>query len=315
MTAQYDAGGQTPSDNYANPTDALDAVGLGMVWNATLGAWERAQSDGSGRAAVSSAPAFKPIQSHAFNAAGDTAVIPVNGMSMLSLAWFTIGTGLQHIIEYSPDGGTTWFPNEQYNTNLATFGSAVTGSSPGFAGAAYSSQLFPYMTHVRIRAVLLTAGPALCYFALSGDPSKFITYTDTHLIASAGRVGYIAASGEWFDDSATPLAANGTFTSVTKDLFVSATSTQFGSSVAYPEEFRASAESDVAGTLYLEVSRDNFVSARRIKAAPMVQAAGTGMAFYAEIIHRPSTRYARTVVINGAAAQTQFFAQTVVMAI
>lgn len=121
--------------------------------------------------------------------------------------------------------------------------------------------------------------------------------------ASTNRTGFVAASGIWYDDSTTVLAALATFTGTARDLTVAATGVSFGNAGTMGQKFRASAESDVSGTLFLEVSRDN-TTWRRIKT--VATAAVTGGGQYAEIIHEPSWRYARVGFVNGATLQARF---------
>jgi hypothetical protein len=122
-------------------------------------------------------------------------------------------------------------------------------------------------------------------------------------VASTARMGFAAGAGIWFDDSSTNLAANATFTGTSRDLAVSATGAAFANAATYAKELRVSAESDVTGTLWLEVSRDN-TNWRRVKS--VATAAVTGGGFYAEIVHAPSWRYARVGFTNGAGAQARF---------
>jgi hypothetical protein len=126
--------------------------------------------------------------------------------------------------------------------------------------------------------------------------------------ASNNRLGNIAISGIWQDATTTTLAASATYTGTGRDLLNVATATQYNSSSTYAQEYRVSALADVVGDLYLEVSRDN-TTYRRVKKVTAVQNAGAGQPFYAEIVHYPSTRYARAVYINGAGAQTYFMLQ------
>ncbi len=136
--------------------------------------------------------------------------------------------------------------------------------------------------------------------------------TTATLAAATVRAGFVAGAGIWFDDSATNLASNATFTGTSRDLTVTATATAFANAATYAQELRVSAESDVAGTLWLEVSRDN-TNWRRVKS--VATAAVTGGGQYAEIIHRPSWRYARVGFTNGATAQARFSIGSVLMAV
>ncbi len=107
-----------------------------------------------------------------------------------------------------------------------------------------------------------------------------------------------------YDDSTTPLGASATFTGAARYLAVA--------DAEVLQEVVASAESNVTGTLWLEVSRDDGVTWRRVKS--VATAAVTGGGFYAEIIHRPSWPMARVGFTNGAGAQARFTLNSVLKA-
>jgi hypothetical protein len=134
--------------------------------------------------------------------------------------------------------------------------------------------------------------------------SQAVTGTVTSNLGSGtNRAGFIGAAGIWYDDSSTNLTANAIFTGTSRDLTVSASGAAFSNAATYAQEFVASAESDVTGTLWIEVSRDN-TNWRRVKS--VATAAVTGGGQYAEIVHRPSWRYVRVGYTNGAGAQGRF---------
>jgi hypothetical protein len=121
--------------------------------------------------------------------------------------------------------------------------------------------------------------------------------------ATTNRIGFFAAHGFWFDDSAIALGANATFTGTSRDLFATATGVGWASATVQGKEFRVSAESDVSGTLWIEVSRDN-TNWRRVKSVATAEVTGGGQ--YAEIVHRPSWRFIRVGFTNGATVQARF---------
>jgi hypothetical protein len=165
----------------------------------------------------------------------------------------------------------------------------------------------------RVRATAHTSGSATWVvqpapFATEPIPAAQVSGTQPisgtlGLLAAVTRIGFMVAHGIWWDDSSTNLAANATFTGTARDLLVTATATAWANAATFAKEFRISAESDVAGTLWVEVSRDN-VNWRRIKSVATAAVSGGG--HYAEIIHQPSWRYARGGFTNGAGAQTRF---------
>jgi len=123
------------------------------------------------------------------------------------------------------------------------------------------------------------------------------------LPAGLNRVGFVAASGVWYDDSAVALAANATLTGTARDATVTATATAFANAATFAQEVRVAAESDVTGTLWVEFSRDN-VNWRRMRSTPTVAITGGG--FAAEILFRPSWRHWRAGYTNGATIQARF---------
>jgi hypothetical protein len=136
--------------------------------------------------------------------------------------------------------------------------------------------------------------------------------TNSALTASTARGGFLAASGIWYDDTVTPLTANSTFTGTSRDCTVTATATTFANASTFAKEVRLSAEADVTGTLWLEVSRD-ATNWRRVKS--VATTAVTGGGFYSEIVHRPSWRYFRVGFTNGAGAQARLTVNSLLVAI
>ena len=139
--------------------------------------------------------------------------------------------------------------------------------------------------------------------AFPAAQSVTLTANTPALAASTNRAGFVAGAGIWYDDSATALAISATFTGTSRDATVTATATAFANAGTYADEVRVSAESDVSGTLWLEVSRDN-TNWRRAKS--VATAAITGGGQYAEIVHRPSWRYWRVGYTNGGVVQARF---------
>lgn len=128
------------------------------------------------------------------------------------------------------------------------------------------------------------------------QPVSLATNTPT-LAAGTNRAAFLAGAGIWYDDTSTSLAANATFTGTSRDATVTATATAFANAATYAQEVVASGEQDVSFTLAIEASRDN-TNWRRVKS--VASAAVTGGGHYAEIVHRPSWRYWRVVLVNGA---------------
>jgi hypothetical protein len=219
-------------------------------------------------------------------------------------------------------GDTNWFGVQVVRSNANTIETATGNLSaqPAYAWEASVNALKRF----RVRCTARTSGTQSWRFvqgtyATEPIPAAQVTATQpvsgsvtSTLAAATVRAGFIAGAGIWFDDSSTALAANATFTGTSRDLTVTATATAFANAATYAKELRVSAESDVSGTLWLEVSRDN-TNWRRVKS--VATAAVTGGGQYAEIVHRPSWRYARVGFTNGATIQARFSIGSLLMAV
>lgn len=217
-------------------------------------------------------------------------------------------------------GDTNWFGIQAIRSNANTI-ETTTGALS--AAPAYAWEMSVNgLKRVRVRCTARTSGTqswrfVLGTYATEPIPGAQVSATQPvsgTVTAGAGtaRVGFAAGAGIWWDDSATALGASASFTGTSRDLTVTATATAFANAATYAKELRLSAESDVTGTLWLEVSRDN-TNWRRIKS--VATAAVTGGGFYAEIVHRPSWRYARGGFTNGAGAQTRFSIGSIAVAL
>lgn len=131
------------------------------------------------------------------------------------------------------------------------------------------------------------------------------------LSAAINRIGFTAGHGIWYDDSSTALGASATFTGTSRDATATATATVFASASTMGSEVRALAEADVAGTLWIEASRDN-TTWRRVKEQATATLAGGN--HVAELYYRPAWRYWRVGYTNGATAQARLTLGTMAMA-
>lgn len=209
----------------------------------------------------------------------------------------------------------TWFAIQACRSNANTIETAsgtlslAVGAGLGWSWEA-SVNAYAW---VRVRCTTAVTASSIATWTIqrgsyATEPVPAIQTHPVTLALGAARVGFTAASGIWYDATSTTLAASATYTGTSRDAINVATGGTFNSASAYAKEYRVSASSDVAGTLYLEISRDGSTW-RRIKSAALAQASGTGTVFYGELVHAPSTRYVRAVFINGAAAQTHFAVQ------
>lgn len=277
--------------------------------------------DAEGRLKVATKPASFDLVSSDITASAQTAFCDVSRASNVMISMVTVSLAGHNVtFEGSLDStnGTdgNWFGIQVVRSNANTIEttSGVLAATPAYAWEASVNGL----TFVRVRATAHTSGTATWKFrrgsyATEPIPAAQVSATQTVNIAAANnRIGFAASSGQWYDDSSTTLAGTATFTGSSRDLTATATATNFASATTFAQELRVSAESDVTGTLWLETSRDN-VNWRRVKS--IATAAITGGGFAAEIVHRPSWRYARVGYTNGAGAQARFTIGSIVMAV
>lgn len=235
-------------------------------------------------------------------------------------------------------GGTYIFEGSNNNINFQTipvFSQLILTGTPITAAitATVSNLIYVFpvnFRYLRLRIVTTITGgsiqafskfsqqsftPAILQIAQATAANLNVNASGTvaaNLGAGVSRAGFLAGAGIWYDDSVTALAANASFTGTSRDLTVTATATAFANAATYAKEFRVSAESDVAGTLWIEVSRDN-TNWRRVKSVTMAAVVGGG--FYAEIIHNASWRYIRAGYTNGVTLQTRFTINSIAMAL
>ena len=219
-------------------------------------------------------------------------------------------------------GATNWFAIQAVRSNANTI-ELTTGNLS--AQPAYAWELsVNALKRFRVRATARASGTQSWRFvqgtyatepipAAQASATQPVSGSVTATLAAAAvRIGTVSTSGIWYDDSASTLAGAATFTGTSRDVTGTATATAWTVAGAYTQEAVVSAESDVTGTLWLEVSRDN-TNWRRVKS--VATTAVTGGGFYAEIIHRPSWRYLRVGYTNGAGAQARFTIGTFMKAV
>lgn len=242
-----------------------------------------------------------------------------NIMAFCTGTFSTVNVSFEGSLESS--GDTNWFGIQAVRSNANTIETATGNLS---AQPIYSWEMsVNALKRVRVRCTARTSGTQSWRFvqgtyATEPIPAAQVSATQpisgsvtATLAAAAVRAGFTAGAGIWYDDSAVVLAGAATFTGTSRDLTVTATATAMANAATYAKEIRISAESDQTGTLWLEVSRDN-TNWRRVKS--VATAAITGGGQYAEIVHRPSWRYARVGFTNGATLQTRFTINSLLIA-
>jgi hypothetical protein len=206
-------------------------------------------------------------------------------------------------MEVTFNAGTTWMV--LLGASIGTGSSTTTplsGSSSLTIG--WEAAIPAGVQKIRARCSVIASGTIEAQITQgTSDYETVVGFANGTLAASAAVIGGVFAPGQWTDLSSTVLAANGTFTGGSIDTTTVSTATSFTSASLGTGEVRGSATSDKPGTLFLETSRDN-ATFFKIKSAKIEAASGCEP--YAEIIHKPSERYARFSVTNGAELQTKF---------
>jgi len=291
------------------------------------GQYTSLKQDESGRLKVATQPGAIAATVANITASAQTIAVNVERASNITISMVATSlVGHNITFEYSNNStnGTdgNWYVVQvvRSNANTVETASGVLAATPAYGWEA-SVNAYKWF---RVRATAHTSGTA-AYTLLPGsyatEPIPAVQVTGTQpvsgsvtatLAAATVRAGFLAGAGIWYDDSSTNLGASATFTGTSRDLTVTATATAFANAATYGKELRVSAESDVTGTLWLEISRDN-TNWRRVKSVATSAVAGGG--FFAEIIYRPSWRYARVGYTNGAGAQARFSIGSIAVAL
>lgn len=275
--------------------------------------------DEEGRLKVASKPAsYAPTVGNVTSA---TSTVFVNTERFSNLMIHCTGTfaGVNCTFEGSLNStnGTdgAWFGVQaiRSNANTVETTTGVLGAAPAYAWELSVNA----MKWFRVRATAWTSGTQVWTmipgtYATEPIPAAQVTATqNVALTAATVRAGFVAGAAIWYDDSATALAANASFTGTSRDLTATATATAMANAATYVKEVRVSAESDQSGTLWVEFSRDN-TNWRRAKSAATAAVAGGGQ--FAEIVFRPSWRYMRVGFTNGATLQGRFAINSMLIA-
>ncbi len=285
--------------------------------------------DEEGRLKVSSKPASYPDITGDITAVQATIGTPVVGGTVSgdvsrasNIMAFCTGTfsAVNCTFEGSLEatGETNWFAIQAVRSNANTI-ETTTGSLSAQPAYAWEMSVNA-LKRVRVRCTARTSGTQSWRFvqgtyATEPIPAAQVSASQpvaATAVASTVRMGFVAGAGIWYDDSATALLANATFTGTSRDATVTATATAFANAATYAQEVRVAAESDQSGTLWLEISRDG-TNWRRIRSSTTTAITGGGQA--AELIYRPAWRYWRCGFTNGATNQARFAIGSVAVAV
>lgn len=279
--------------------------------------------DEAGRLKVATQPASYAATTGNIGANGQTVAVNCERFSNLMIhckgTFSTVNVTFEGSLDSTNGTDGTWFTVQAIRSNANTIETATGNLS---AAPAYAWELSVNgLKWFRVRATAYTSGTQTWTmvpgtYATEPIPGAQISGTQpvsgtVSMGAATARAGFVAQAGIWYDDTSAALGSNATFTGTSRDATVTATATAMANAATYAQEIRVSAEADVSGTLWLEVSRDN-TNWRRAKSVPTAAVTGGGQ--YAEIVHRPSWRYWRAGFTNGATAQARLAVGSIAMA-
>ena len=203
-------------------------------------------------------------------------------------------------MQYSLDGGATYFAllgKRLDNMNGGVTDFFRTGS--GAVGISYEYPIPISCTNLRAICLAYTSGSSTVKIALSTVEKQ--SQVLMSLSATANRIGLIAASGVQYTDTTTALSSSATFTSTARDLTATTSGSMFNSSSANAKSVSICVVQDVAFTLQLLGSTDNFGSVSVIYRS--IAATAVGSNFVAEVDnHSCAWRYFQYKIVNGAGA-------------
>ena len=218
------------------------------------------------------------------------------------------GTAGNFIFEQSNDN-INWVTLPVWSGATATASAIVATITANVSSTIYTFPVRARFIRLRI-ATTITGGSIQAFTRLSTESYAPLPINAT-LVASSVRAGFVANAGIWYDDTSTALLAGVTFAGTSRDAAAAVTGAAFSSASSYAEEVRACAESDVAGTLWLEISRDN-ANWRRVRS--VATSAITGGGQVAELTYQPAWRYWRIGFTNGGINQARLAVGTIALA-
>jgi len=244
------------------------------------------------RIRVSTKPGTYDLISQDITANGQSFPVNVETFSNIMFHCAAIITVVGHNVAFEGSLDSTngtdgnWFGIQAVRSNANTIATS-TGTLTGNPGYAYEASVNA-LRWIRLRATAHTSGTMRWFvqpgsYATEPIPANQVAAVTT-VTANIGTSGITT-----YTDSSANLAASGVFTGTARDA---------GSTPGY-SIFAVNANSDQAGTLYIQKSTDN-TTWRTAKQVAIT--AGSA----ADIEIRVTTRYNRVYFVNGSTAQAAF---------
>jgi len=203
-------------------------------------------------------------------------------------------------VTFSLDGGTAYSTviGRQPDANSSVTQLVVIGASA--PGKAIECAIPIGATHIKAVCTVYTSGSSGIKIILSSTPK--VQQQIVALDASDNRLGYVAAAGITYTDTTTALGSSATFTSTTRDLTGAIGSgSAFSTATSYAKTMSICVVQDVAFTLQLLGSTDNFAAVSEIYRS--IAATAVGSNYVAEVdANSPAWRYFQYKIVNGASA-------------
>ena len=155
--------------------------------------------------------------------------------------------------------------------------------------------------YARVVCTSFTTGPVaiVASFGIGNTSGVFVLASP--IPAGTSKIGFVQASGIQYADTTTALGSSATFTSTTRDLTATTAASTFASASAAAKSVSICAVQDVAFTLQLLGSTDNFGSVSEIYRS--IAATLVGSNYVAEVDnHSCAWRYFQYKIVNGASA-------------
>lgn len=203
-------------------------------------------------------------------------------------------------MQYSLDGGVTYFA--LIGKRIDNMNGGGTDFFPNGAAAVGISFEYPIpigCTNLRAICLAYTGGSSTVKISLSTVEKQ--SQVLMSLSATTNRIGYTVAAGLQYTDTTSALGSGATFTSTARDLTGATWAAAFASTSTNAKEVSICVVQDVAFTLQLLGSTDNFSSVSEIYRS--ITATAVGSNYVAEVDnHSCAWRYFQYKIVNGASA-------------
>ena len=155
--------------------------------------------------------------------------------------------------------------------------------------------------YARVVCTSFTTGPVAIVASLGIGNTSGVSVIASPIPSGTNKIGFVQAAGIQYADTTTALGSSATFTSTARDLTATTSASTFASASTTAKSLSVCVVQDVAFTLQLLGSTDNFSSVSEIYRS--IAATAVGSNYVAEVDnHSCAWRYFQFKIVNGAAA-------------